>query len=237
MVLIVVALLTIGFAQVTTAEAQTAPFDQTFVWNAYREVVYQTSISSPWFEIHVPRRNVQFYYLEVHARVTNRGPGAFAFDIFGEMSTPSSVNVCLWPLDLVKLAYASQGYIAQAVGIGWVNEGFAADVVFSVDFLGQAFQVGPPGTPVLNADRVNYYDNTLFVSQAEYFSVRIRLESYAVSQARLWVEDTRITVRGVSSGEIVPEFVSAPIALLVVLVVGSFLVNKVARKKGSTRNE
>lgn len=93
-----------------------------------------------------------------------------------------------------------------------MDEGFSAEVWFSVDFQARSLQLGPPGTPLLNANRVNYFDNQLYVECGNSFEVSIEIRSGAASNARLWVENTWIRVKGISSGMPVPEF-QAPIVL------------------------
>jgi len=132
------------------------------------------------------------------------------------MKAPSAVGgVQVQPIPFVS---ASRSYIEQTVGIGWVDEGFSAEVWFSVDFQARSLQLGPPGTPLLNADRVNYFDNQLYIDPGNSFQVSLEIGSGAVSNARLWVENTWIRVKGVSSGTPVPEFTPWILLAVVFLV-------------------
>lgn len=205
----------------TPVTAQGTTFDSGVLrWNTYSELAGGVRFDSPWMQVGVPLRTVIFSFMEVHARVTNRGPGAFAFDIYGEMrSTCPSFAI-------LPQVWASQSYISQAVGIGWVNDGFSADVWFSVDFPGQTLRIGPPEAPLLNADRIRYFDNQLLIACGNTFDVRLSLGSGASSSARLWIEDTWIEVRGISTGAAVPEFGASAWAIMTIGVMLALLFTR-----------
>lgn len=83
---------------------------------------------------------------------------------------------------------------------------------------------------MLNANGIQYYDNHLNVNPGSSFETRIKIGSGATSNSRLWVEGTWITVRGIVSGEPVPEFESAWIVLAAVLLVPLFVMSRLGVK-------
>jgi hypothetical protein len=191
-------------------------FDQTFRWNFFSTFGEGTHLESQPFRINVDFKTVRIQYLEVHAVATNNGPGGFSFVLAGHLNT-FCLSSAISPLPEV---YASTSYIDQNENIGWVQEGWSADVSFWVDFLATNFGVNPPGTPS-GGGSINYYDNILDLSQGmcgNSFLATIYLTGSAASNARIFVSTASIRVKGISYGIPVPEFGATGVTLVLGLV-------------------
>jgi hypothetical protein len=165
----------------------------------------------------IPFRDVTIQYVEVHARVTNQGPGTFAFDLQAEWSGASDPYT------------TPSATVYQRMGIGWVDQGWSADAWFSVDFLAQNFQVGPPGAPVLDASGIRYFNSVHVPSPGDKLWIGMGITSGATSNAVLRVEECWIRVKGVSGGQPVPEFEWSTVLLALSLASVFFLLKRQRR--------
>jgi hypothetical protein len=203
--------------------------DQTYRWNAFRSITGGTSISSPEFLLWVPYRSITIQYLELHARVNNAGPGAFAFDMVVDVCQPGRTAVLSGPSVLPSVL--PSGFTRQGVAFGWINEGYSADIWFAIDFLAQNYITGPPGVPVLHATNVKYYENNIYVEEGEKLAIMIVIFSFAASNAYLHVAETWVRIKLLSFGVPVPEFPIAVTTPVMFFIITLLAVHRIYRAR------